>query len=137
MRPNNNNFSTKLTSTTGINGKSLALLHHIDPTLNTENGQIGAILSSKALVQLVFNPLVTLVINRFGYELTLILGVFVLLQSCIRNNNNHYYYNITLKIFNRPTVYSIGQSFIMLLIPRALQGIGSALINVSGKFLMA
>lgn len=34
-------------------------------------------------------------------------------------------------------VYLIGQSFIMLLIPRAMQGISSALIEVSGMAMMA
>ena len=56
------------------------------PNLNTENGQIGAILSSKAFVQLAFNPLVSLIINRLGYELTLILGVAVLLHSSLCKN---------------------------------------------------
>ncbi|OTF72195.1 portabella-like protein, partial [Euroglyphus maynei] len=41
----------------GINGRSMAILNHYDPkTFNQENGQIGTILSSKAFVQLVFNP---------------------------------------------------------------------------------
>jgi len=69
-----------------INGKSVAFLHHMHPSLNTENGQVGAILSSKAFVQLAFNPLVSLIINRLGYELTLIFGVAVLLQSCLGTN---------------------------------------------------
>lgn len=48
-----------------------------------ENGQVGVILSSKALVQLVFNPIVSLIINWLGYELALMLGVIVLLNSCV------------------------------------------------------
>lgn len=69
-----------------INGKSIAYLAHTNPNLDTENGQIGLILSSKAFVQLVFNPVVSLIINRLGYELTLIMGVAVLLQSSFCTN---------------------------------------------------
>lgn len=69
----------------------MAYLHHMNPNFNTENGQVGAILSSKAFVQMAFNPLVSLIINRLGYELTLILGVAILLQSsfgaCITSNS--------------------------------------------------
>lgn len=100
-----------------LNGRSMALLHQLEPGLATENGQVGTILSSKAFVQLMFNPFVSLLINRFGYELSLILGVLVLFTSTL--------------------LYLFGDSFLMLLLPRALQGIGSALINVAGMAMMA
>ncbi|KPM05327.1 portabella-like protein [Sarcoptes scabiei] len=100
-----------------INGRSMAFLKHIHPNFDVENGQVGTILSSKAFMQLLFNPLVSPIINRFGYELTLIYGSTVLLFSCL--------------------IYLIGQSFAMLLIPRAMQGIASALINIAGIAMIA
>lgn len=75
----------------------MAILNHYDPkTFNTENGQIGTILSSKAFVQLVFNPLVSPIINQLGYELTLILGVAVLFNSCLCM---HYIFCCCFEIF--------------------------------------
>ena len=111
----------------------MAYLQHMNPNLNTENGQVGAILSSKAFVQLAFNPLVSLIINRLGYELTLILGVTVLLQSSLRKILKAFV--LITKHFKTSLftlVYLLGQSFVLLLLPRALQGVASALINVSG-----
>lgn len=50
-----------------------------DPS--TENGKIGFLLSSKALVQLFLNPLIGTVTAKIGYNLPLFLGTCLLLAS--------------------------------------------------------
>lgn len=118
----------------------MAFLKHIHPNFDVENGQVGTILSSKAFMQLLFNPLVSPIINRFGYELTLIYGSTVLLFSCLSKFCFKKILSLISKCFllnQFQIVYLIGQSFAMLLIPRAMQGIASALINIAGIAMIA
>lgn len=46
--------------------------------LNEENGAIGILLATKALVQLIVTPFLKNVINSYGYRIPAIFGTFVL-----------------------------------------------------------
>ncbi|EDW43359.1 GM23549 [Drosophila sechellia] len=52
-------------------------------TLTQENGSIGLLLAMKALVQLIFNPIVGNASSKFGYRLPIVVGTFFLLISSL------------------------------------------------------
>lgn len=52
-------------------------------TLTQENGSIGLLLAMKALVQLIFNPIVGNASSKFGYRLPIVVGTFFLLLSSL------------------------------------------------------
>ncbi|GFG35851.1 hypothetical protein Cfor_01169 [Coptotermes formosanus] len=82
-----------------------------------ENGRVGVLLSSKALVQLVMNPVVGAVTAHVGYHLPLFMGSINLLVAAL--------------------LFAFGEHFMTLLLARSLQGIASACISVSGMCLVA
>ncbi|CRK88770.1 CLUMA_CG002602, isoform A [Clunio marinus] len=82
-----------------------------------ENGNVGILLAVKAFVQLFFNPIVGNLSGRFGYKNLIFCGTINLLISSL--------------------IFCVGDSFLMLLIARAVEGIGSACINVCGMSLIA
>ncbi|KAH8351335.1 hypothetical protein KR084_009389 [Drosophila pseudotakahashii] len=86
-------------------------------TLTQENGSIGLLLAMKALVQLIFNPIVGNASSKFGYRLPIVVGTFFLLLSSL--------------------VFSVGETYWSLLVARAVQGVGSACINICGMSLVA
>ncbi|XP_017031370.1 synaptic vesicular amine transporter [Drosophila kikkawai] len=86
-------------------------------TLTQENGSIGLLLAMKALVQLIFNPIVGNASSKFGYRLPIVVGTFFLLLSSL--------------------VFAIGETYWALLVARAIQGVGSACINICGMSLVA
>uniref|UniRef100_B3P8G0 GG12415 n=1 Tax=Drosophila erecta TaxID=7220 RepID=B3P8G0_DROER len=86
-------------------------------TLKQENGSIGLLLAMKALVQLIFNPIVGNASSKFGYRLPIVIGTFFLLLSSL--------------------VFTVGESYWALLMARAVQGVGSACINICGMSLVA
>lgn len=49
-----------------------------DSKLNEENGAVGILLATKALVQLIATPIVRHLINNYGYSKPIVLGTFVL-----------------------------------------------------------
>lgn len=53
--------------------------------LASENGSIGILLAMKALVQLIFNPVVGNMSTKYGYRLPIVLGTFCLLISSLGN----------------------------------------------------
>ncbi|XP_068152861.1 synaptic vesicular amine transporter [Drosophila tropicalis] len=85
--------------------------------LTQENGSIGLLLAMKALVQLIFNPIVGNASNKFGYRLPIVVGTFFLLVSSL--------------------VFTVGESYWSLLLARAVQGVGSACVNICGMSLVA
>ncbi|XP_001999980.3 synaptic vesicular amine transporter [Drosophila mojavensis] len=85
--------------------------------LSRENGSIGLLLAMKALVQLVFNPIVGNLSSKCGYRLPIVVGTCFLLISSL--------------------VFAVGESYWMLLLARAIQGVGSACIGVCGMSLVA
>nr|CAD7576524.1 unnamed protein product [Timema californicum] len=86
-------------------------------SLLDENGRVGLLLSSKALVQLLTNPLVGVVTSHVGYSLPLFVGLINLLVAAL--------------------LFAFGERFASLLIARSLQGVASACIGVSGMCLVA
>ncbi|XP_030369564.1 synaptic vesicular amine transporter [Scaptodrosophila lebanonensis] len=86
-------------------------------SLERENGSIGLLLAMKALVQLIFNPIVGNLSSKFGYRLPIVVGTFCLLLSSL--------------------VFAVGESYYTMLLARAIQGIGSACIGVCGMSLVA
>ncbi|KAM7361215.1 putative mushroom body vesicular transporter portabella [Cochliomyia hominivorax] len=89
----------------------------VNASLASENGSIGILLAMKALVQLIFNPIVGNMSIKYGYRLPIVMGTFCLLISSL--------------------VFAVGESYITLLIARSIQGIGSACIGVCGMSLVA
>lgn len=51
--------------------------------IDSENGRVGILLSSKALVQLLLNPMVGIITAKVGYHLPLFFGTSTLLLSAI------------------------------------------------------
>uniref|UniRef100_A0A336L2F9 CSON011665 protein n=1 Tax=Culicoides sonorensis TaxID=179676 RepID=A0A336L2F9_CULSO len=110
--------------------KNISLNEHIqDPLLvdaknqnrsvnyNEENASIGMLLGIKAIVQLIFNPVIGSLTTKFGYRLPLLFGTSNLLIASL--------------------VFAIGESYMSLFFARAIQGIGSACLNVCGMSLIA
>ncbi|XP_055677908.1 synaptic vesicular amine transporter [Lutzomyia longipalpis] len=85
--------------------------------LDEENVSIGILLGVKALVQLIFNPIVGGSTAKFGYRIPIVFGTFNLLLAAL--------------------VFAIGDNYISLVFARAVQGIGSACIGVCGMSLVA
>lgn len=54
-----------------------------DNNLNEENGAIGILLATKALIQLVSTPIVKSMSNSFGYRIPTAIGTFVLFLASL------------------------------------------------------
>ncbi|XP_075147440.1 putative mushroom body vesicular transporter portabella [Haematobia irritans] len=116
----NGHFKNSLTLTTdkvNNNGRYGPNSVYNDELLASENGSIGILLAMKALVQLIFNPIVGNMSIKYGYRLPIVMGTFFLLVSSL--------------------VFAVGETYATLLIARATQGIGSACIGVCGMSLVA
>ena len=61
--------------------KALGKEPDISESLIHENTRVGALFASKALVQLIFNPLVGVATERCGYQIPFLLGTVILLIS--------------------------------------------------------
>lgn len=55
-----------------------------DNMLNEENGAVGILLATKALIQLLSTPLVKSLSNTLGYRIPTVLGTFVLFLASLR-----------------------------------------------------
>ncbi|XP_025094241.1 synaptic vesicular amine transporter-like isoform X2 [Pomacea canaliculata] len=84
---------------------------------NSENSRVGWLLSSKAIVQLVANPFVGPLCSRLGYPILLFGGCSIMFVSSL--------------------AFAVSQTFIPLLVARALQGLGSAASAVAGMSIVA
>ncbi|XP_063889103.1 synaptic vesicular amine transporter-like isoform X1 [Scylla paramamosain] len=85
--------------------------------INDENWKVGMLLSSKALVQLMVNPMVGSLTAHIGYSLPLVFGTHNLLLSAV--------------------LFASAQDFILMFLARSLQGVASACIAVSGMGIIA
>uniref|UniRef100_A0A1B0AA86 Major facilitator superfamily (MFS) profile domain-containing protein n=1 Tax=Glossina pallidipes TaxID=7398 RepID=A0A1B0AA86_GLOPL len=99
-------------------------------TLIGENSSIGILLAMKALLQLIFNPIVGSVSCKFGYHLPIIAGTICLLISSL--DGYALIYGMHLFI-----AFAVGATYANLLVARAVQGIGSACITVCSMSLIA
>ncbi|KAK4018560.1 synaptic vesicular amine transporter [Daphnia magna] len=82
-----------------------------------DNSRLGFLLSLKAIVQLVANPLVAIVIQRKGFSLPLLVGTINLILCSL--------------------LFAFGRSYEVLSSARALQGITSACFTIAGLGLVA
>ncbi|CAL1546831.1 unnamed protein product [Lymnaea stagnalis] len=83
----------------------------------SENGRVGWLLSSKAVVQLFANLLVGPLCNKVGYPLLLFGG--------------------TVIVFISSVVFAFAESYIPLFIARSVQGLGSAAAIIAGMSIVA
>ncbi|KAL3268375.1 hypothetical protein HHI36_007491 [Cryptolaemus montrouzieri] len=85
--------------------------------IDKENGLLGALLASKAFVQLLFTPIIGYWITRVGCSLPMLIGSCNMLLSSL--------------------LFAYGKSYRLLIIARALHGSSSAAISISGMSLLA
>ncbi|KAG7228028.1 hypothetical protein INR49_005650 [Caranx melampygus] len=79
--------------------------------------QIGVLFASKAILQLLVNPLSGTFIDRVGYDIPLLIGLTVMfLSTCI---------------------FAFGENYTTLFVARSLQGLGSAFADTSGIAMIA
>ncbi|XP_068899027.1 synaptic vesicular amine transporter [Tenebrio molitor] len=112
-----NQLNTSISKKSKLGLKSLSPLQEKYEALENDNGPLGALLASKAFVQLAFTPFM-------GY-LTEIMGCYIplLLGSC----------NMLLAAL----LFAYGNSYGVLVLARALHGSSSAAIGVSGMSILA
>ncbi|XP_062926206.1 probable vesicular acetylcholine transporter-A [Mobula hypostoma] len=82
-----------------------------------EDVQIGVLFASKAILQLISNPLTGPFTDRVGYDIPLLIGLTILFFSTL--------------------TFAFGESYAMLFIARSLQGLGSAFADTSGIAMIA
>ncbi|KAK2187304.1 hypothetical protein NP493_170g03000 [Ridgeia piscesae] len=95
--------------------KHLFPLVEFDPSY--QDASIGFLFASKAIVQLLVNPLSGTVIDRIGYDQPMLLGLSI--------------------IFVSTAIFAFGQSYGVLFFARSLQGAGSAFADTSGLAMIA
>ncbi|XP_007433796.1 chromaffin granule amine transporter [Python bivittatus] len=86
-------------------------------SLSNENVRVGLLFASKALMQLIANPLVGPLTNRIGYHIPMFLGFVIMFLSTL--------------------LFAFSRSYTLLFIARALQGFGSACSSVAGLGMLA
>ena len=96
-------------------------LRHLFPLVTfhgTEgDASIGILFASKAIVQLLVNPVSGTVIDRMGYDRPMMFGLGV--------------------IFLSTAIFAFGESYAVLFIARSMQGVGSAFADTSGLAMIA
>ena len=95
--------------------KHLFPLVEFDPSY--QDASIGFLFASKAIVQLLVNPISGTVIDRVGYDQPMLLGLSI--------------------IFVSTAIFAFGQSYAVLFFARSLQGAGSAFADTSGLAMIA
>lgn len=79
--------------------------------------QIGVLFASKAILQLLVNPLSGTFIDRVGYDIPLLIGLTIMfLSTCI---------------------FAFAENYATLFVARSLQGLGSAFADTSGIAMIA
>ena len=103
------------------NGTERLKKYHMMPMYKgndrNEDASIGWLFASKAVVQLLVNPFSGSVIDKYGYDRPMILGLAI--------------------IFLSTSTFAFGQSYAVLFIARSLQGVGSAFADTSGLAMIA
>ncbi|BHF66377.1 hypothetical protein SprV_0200939400 [Sparganum proliferum] len=84
--------------------------------MDRENFLVGMLFASKSIVQLIVNPMVGPLTNKIGYSIPMFTGFLIMFASTF--------------------TFAFGETYSVLLVARAMQGIGSACSSVSGKFSM-
>ncbi|KAI6233397.1 Cat-1 [Aphelenchoides fujianensis] len=86
-------------------------------TLSEENVHVGLMFGSKALIQLIANPMIGPWTNKIGYTIPMFTGFVIMFLSTL--------------------LFAFGASYSTLWMARALQGIGSACTSTSGMGMLA
>nr|XP_033798846.1 vesicular acetylcholine transporter [Geotrypetes seraphini] len=86
------------------------------PTEN-EDIKIGVLFASKAILQLLINPLSGTFIDRVGYDIPLLIGLTVMFFSTV--------------------IFAFAENYATLFVARSLQGLGSAFADTSGIAMIA
>ncbi|XP_060557668.1 synaptic vesicular amine transporter-like [Ruditapes philippinarum] len=81
------------------------------------NVKAGIMFGSKALVQMLFNPFVGPITNRIGYTIPMFTGFVIMMTSTV--------------------IFAFGETYAVLFVARAFQGIGSACSSVAGMGMLA
>ncbi|XP_072026459.1 synaptic vesicular amine transporter-like isoform X2 [Amphiura filiformis] len=82
-----------------------------------DNVKIGLLFASKAFFQLLANPIVGPLTNRFGYSLPMFTGFAIMFASTL--------------------VFAFGETYVVLLVARSIQGVGSSCSSVAGMGMLA
>nr|QGX89917.1 vesicular acetylcholine transporter [Cancer borealis] len=82
-----------------------------------EDEAIGVLFASKALIQLMVNPISGTVIDRVGYDIPMTFGLIIMFFST--------------------AIFACGRSYGVLFFARSLQGVGSAFADTSGLAMIA
>ncbi|KAM3834997.1 synaptic vesicular amine transporter isoform 2-T3 [Vipera latastei] len=88
-----------------------------DKELVNENVEVGLLFASKATVQLLTNPFIGPMTNRIGYQVPMFAGFCIMFISTI--------------------MFAFSESYKLLVIARALQGVGSSCSSVAGMGMLA
>ncbi|MCL4136148.1 UNVERIFIED_CONTAM: hypothetical protein GTU68_020336 [Idotea baltica] len=82
-----------------------------------EDTAIGLLFASKALIQLMVNPISGTLIDKIGYDIPLTIGLIIMFLST--------------------AIFACGRSYAVLFFARSLQGVGSAFADTSGLAMIA
>ncbi|XP_078497247.1 vesicular acetylcholine transporter [Lissotriton helveticus] len=82
-----------------------------------EDMKIGVLFASKAILQLLVNPLSGTFIDRVGYDIPLFIGLMVMFLSTV--------------------IFAFAENYATLFMARSLQGLGSAFADTSGIAMIA
>jgi MFS family permease len=95
----------------------IPFLPHYLHTLKISNTLVGLLFSSKAISQAVCNPFVGICVDRMGGRVALAIGMLVLCLSTV--------------------VFAVAETYLELLVARAIQGLASSSIVCGGMSLIA
>lgn len=114
MRLDSEKHFREINSSSSYSNKSI-----IRPTYPTENEdiKIGVLFASKAILQLLVNPLSGTFIDRVGYDIPLFIGLIVMFFSTV--------------------IFAFAENYATLFVARSLQGLGSAFADTSGIAMIA
>ncbi|XP_019715350.1 putative vesicular acetylcholine transporter-A [Hippocampus comes] len=104
-------------SPTHGNSSNATAAHRHAPAGDNFDVQIGVLFASKAIVQLLVNPLSGTFIDRVGYDIPLVIGLSIMFLSTL--------------------MFALAENYAALFVARSMQGIGSAFADTSGIALIA
>ncbi|CAI9716994.1 synaptic vesicular amine transporter-like [Octopus vulgaris] len=113
------NFTGNFSNSPDVGGRFSIVQDIFSIPLNklNENTRVGWLLSSKAIVQLMFNFLVGPFTNRCGYVIPVFVGcLIIMLSACL---------------------FIFGETYIPLFMARSLHGLGSACVTIAGMGMIA
>ncbi|XP_032814984.2 vesicular acetylcholine transporter [Petromyzon marinus] len=111
------NFTSGTATTAAALATTVAATARVADDDADEDIRIGILFASKAIVQLLVNPLTGTFIDRVGYDLPLLIGLSI--------------------IFLSTAVFAFGESYATLFAARSLQGLGSAFADTAAIAMIA